>query len=419
MALQTAAYNRAVTAAILDAIRVLDLTRVLAGPWATQNLADLGAEVIKIERPGAGDDTRRWGPPFLKDASGRDTPDAAYYLACNRGKKSVTLDIAHPEGRRIARALAARSDVLVENFKVGDLARYGLDYATLARDNPRLIYCSITGFGQDGPYRDRPGYDFMVQGLGGLMSVTGERDDAPGGGPQKVGVAVADLFTGMYATSAILAALLHRAKSGAGQRIDLALLDAQVAMLANLSSGYFASGVAPGRMGNAHQAIVPYHVFRARDEFLIVAVGNDTQFARFCEVVGAPQWSADERFATNPARVRHRDLLVGMISERLATRAAREWLAGLERAGVPCGPINDLAQVFADPQVRHRRMEVRAPHAAAGTVRMVASPMKFSDTPIAHDRAPPLLGEHTAEVLASVLKMGEAQIARLREEGVI
>ncbi len=414
-----APYNHAVTAPILEATRVLDLTRVLAGPWATQNLADLGAEVIKVERPGAGDDTRRWGPPFLKDAEGRDTADAAYYLACNRGKKSVTLDISRPEGQAVARALAAKSDVLVENFKVGDLARYGLDYETLARDNPRLVYCSITGFGQDGPYRDRPGYDFMVQGLGGLMSVTGERDDLPGGGPQKVGVAVADLFTGMYATSAILAALLHRAKSGKGQRIDLALLDAQVAMLANLTAAYFASGVAPGRMGNAHQAIVPYHVFRARDEFLIVAVGNDSQFARFCEVIGAPEWAKDERFATNPARVAQRERMVGMISERLAGRDAREWLAALERAGVPCGPINDLAQVFSDPQVRHRGMEVRAPHPKAGTVRMVASPMRFSQTPIAYDRAPPLLGEHTEAVLRSVLGMAQADIARLRGQGVI
>ena len=290
---------------ILQGVRVLDLTRVLAGPWCTQNLADLGAEVIKIERPGKGDDTRSWGPPFLKDREGRDTTDAAYYLACNRGKKSVTLDIASEEGRRIARSLALSADVLVENFKVGDLARHGLDYASLAGEHPRLVYCSITGFGQDGPYRDRPGYDFMVQGLGGLMSVTGERDDLPGGGPQKVGVAVSDLFTGMYATSAILAALVHRATSGRGQHIDMALLDVQVAMLANLSSTYFVSGEAPARMGNAHQNIVPYHVFRASDEFLIVAVGNDSQFAKFCEVVGAPEWPADPRFATNPQRVRH------------------------------------------------------------------------------------------------------------------
>jgi crotonobetainyl-CoA:carnitine CoA-transferase CaiB-like acyl-CoA transferase len=404
---------------ILDGIRVLDLTRVLAGPWATQNLADLGAEVIKIEKPGQGDDTRRWGPPFLADRHGKDTRDAAYYLACNRAKKSVTLDISKPEGRAIARELALASDVLVENFKVGDLARHGLDHETLARDNPRLVYCSITGFGQDGPYRDRPGYDFMIQGLGGLMSVTGERDDLPGGGPQKVGVAVSDLFTGMYATSAILGALLHRERRGVGQYIDMALLDVEVAMLANLSSSYFVSGNAPQRMGNAHQNIVPYHVFRARDEFLIVAVGNDTQFASFCAVIGAPEWATDARFSTNPERVRHRELLVGMISERLRAKSAREWLALLEAAGVPCGPINDLAQVFADPQVRHRGMEVRAPHPAAGEVRMVANPMKFSATPIAHDTPPPTLGQHTDEVLGAVLGMDVARIQTLRERGVI
>ncbi|HSS28672.1 MAG TPA: CaiB/BaiF CoA-transferase family protein [Usitatibacter sp.] len=403
---------------ILEGLRVLDLTRVLAGPWATQNLADLGAEVIKVERPGQGDDTRRWGPPFLKDRDGRDTSDAAYYLACNRGKKSVTLDIAVAAGRDVARALALKSDVLVENFKVGDLARHGLDYASLSRDNPRLVYCSITGFGQDGPYRDRPGYDFMVQGLGGLMSVTGERDDLPGGGPQKVGVAVSDLFTGMYATSAILAALLHRASSGRGQHIDMALLDVQVAMLANLSSAYFASGEAPRRMGNAHQAIVPYHVFRAADEFLVVAVGNDGQFAKFCDVIGEPAWPRDARFATNPGRVRHRDLLVGLIAERMRGKKAREWLSLLEPAGVPCGPINDLAQVFEDPQVRHRRMQVTVPH-PAGEVRMVANPIKFSDTPIPHDVPPPLLGQHTREVLSGVLGMDEAEIDRLHREGVI
>jgi formyl-CoA transferase len=404
---------------ILDGVRVLDLTRVLAGPWATQNLADFGAEVIKVERPGKGDDTRSWGPPFLKDSQGRDTRDAAYYLACNRGKKSLTLDIARPEGQEIARALAAKCDVLVENFKVGDLARYGLDYATLAKDNPRLVYCSITGFGQSGPYRDRPGYDFMVQGLGGLMSVTGERDDLPGGGPQKVGVAVSDLFTGMYATSAILAALLHRERSGAGQYIDMALLDVQVAMLANLSSAYFASNETPPRMGNAHQAIVPYHVFRAADEFLIVAVGNDTQFAKFCEVIGAPGWARDPRFATNPERVRNRDLVVGMIAQRMRAKSAREWLAALEPAGVPCGPINDLAQVFADPQVVHRRMRVTAPHPAAGSVQMVANPIKFSATPIEHDAPPPLLGEHTDAVLRSVLGLESGAIAALREKGTI
>jgi formyl-CoA transferase len=404
---------------ILEGVRVLDLTRVLAGPWATQNLADFGAEVIKVERPGHGDDTRKWGPPFLRDAAGRDTTDAAYFLACNRGKKSLTLDIAKPAGRALARRLALASDVVVENFKVGDLARHGLDYAALAAENPRLVYCSITGFGQDGPYRDRPGYDFMVQGLGGLMSITGERDDLPGGGPQKVGVAVSDLFTGMYATTAIVAALLERSRSGLGQYIDMALLDVQVAMLANLSSSYFVSGEAPGRMGNAHLNIVPYHVFPSADEFLIVAVGNDGQFARFCEVIGEPGWPQDARFATNPQRVRHRDLLVELITERLRTRPAREWLDKLEPAGVPCGPINDLSQVFADPQVRHRGMQVSAPHAVAGHVTMVANPIKFSATPIAHDRAPPLLGEHTEDILRSVLGQDAAQIEALRSQGVI
>ena len=404
---------------ILQGVRVLDLTRVLAGPWCTQNLADLGAEVIKIERPGKGDDTRSWGPPFLKDREGRDTADAAYYLACNRGKKSVTLDIASEEGRGIARSLALSADILVENFKVGDLARHGLDYASLSKEHPRLIYCSVTGFGQDGPYRDRPGYDFMVQGLGGLMSVTGERDDLPGGGPQKVGVAVSDLFTGMYATSAILAALLHRASSGQGQHIDMALLDVQVAMLANLSSTYFVSGEAPRRMGNAHQNIVPYHVFRAADDFLIVAVGNDSQFAKFCEVIGEPEWPKDARFATNPQRVRHRDLLVGMISGRMRARPAREWLAKLEPSGVPCGPINDLSQVFADPQVAHRGMKVSVAHPAAGEMQMVASPMKFSATPIPYDAPPPTLGQHTDEILGNVLGLTAQEIEGLRARGVL
>ena len=404
---------------ILDGIRVLDLTRVLAGPWAAQNLADFGAEVIKVERPGHGDDTRKWGPPFLRDREGNETSDAAYYLACNRGKRSITLDIAKPEGQALARRLALECDVLIENFKVGDLARHGLDYATLSREHPRLVYCSITGFGQDGPYRERPGYDFMVQGLGGLMSVTGERDDLPGGGPQKVGVAVSDLFTGMYATTAILASLFEREKSGRGQYIDMALLDVQVAMLANLSSNYFVSRQAPRRMGNAHQNIVPYHVFKAADEFLIVAVGNDGQFAKFCEVLGRPDWPKDERFSTNPQRVRHRELMVQLITERLATRPAREWLALLEPAGVPCGPINDLAQVFDDPQVLHRRMAVKAPHPKAGEVTMVANPIKFSATPIAHDRAPPLLGEHTHEVLQSLLGLGDEELRALREKQII
>jgi len=404
---------------ILEGIRVLDLTRVLAGPWATQNLADFGAEVLKIERPGQGDDTRKWGPPFVRDREGRDTPDAAYFMAANRGKKSVTLDIAGAEGQEIARRLAAQSDVVVENFKVGDLARYGLDYARLRQGHEGLVYCSITGFGQDGPYRDRPGYDFIIQGLGGLMSVTGERDDLSGGGPQKVGVAVADLFTGMYATSAIVAALFHRERTGEGQHIDLALLDAQVAMLANLSAAYLASGRVPGRMGNAHQAIVPYQVFRAADGFLIVAVGNDGQFARFCEVAGLEALATDPRYATNPARVAHRDELVAVIAGRLATRPAAEWLAALEAAQVPCGPINDLAQVFADPQVLHRGMVATLPHAAAGEVRVVANPVRFSATPARSERAPPRLGEHTDEVLGGLLGLPAAALEDLRARRVI
>ncbi len=404
---------------ILEGIRILDLTRVLAGPWATQNLADLGAEVIKIERPGQGDDTRTWGPPFLKDREGRDTSDAAYFLAANRGKKSVTLDIANAEGQALARRLAAACDVVVENFKVGDLARYGLDYASLAKGHEGLVYCSITGFGQDGPYRDRPGYDFMIQGLGGLMSVTGERDDLPGGGPQKVGVAVADLFTGMYAASAIVAALFHRERTGKGQHIDIALLDAQVAMLANLSAAYLASGRVPGRMGNAHQAIVPYQVFRAADGFLIVAVGNDGQFARFCEVAGLGTLATDPRYARNPGRVAHREELVATIAGRLATRPAAEWLAALEAAQVPCGPINDLAQVFADPQVIHRGMVATLAHPAAGEVRVVANPVRFSATPARSQRAPPRLGEHTGEILGELLGLEAAGLEDLRARKVI
>jgi formyl-CoA transferase len=404
---------------ILDGIRVLDLTRVLAGPWATQNLADLGAEVIKIERPGEGDDTRKWGPPFLKDREGRDTRDAAYYLAANRGKKSITLDIACAEGQAIARRLAAACDVVVENFKVGDLARYGLDYASLSQGRKGLVYCSITGFGQDGPYRDRPGYDFMIQGLGGLMSVTGERDDLAGGGPQKVGVAVADLFTGMYAASAIVAALFHRERTGVGQHIDLALLDAQVAMLANLSAAYLASGRVPGRMGNAHQAIVPYQVFRASDAFLIIAVGNDAQFARFCAVAGLEALASDPRYATNPARVSHRDELVAIIAARLATRPAAAWLADLEAAQVPCGPINDLAQVFEDRQVIHRGMVATLAHPEAGEVRVVANPVRFSATPARSELAPPLLGQHTREILAGVLGLDIEAIEDLRARKVI
>lgn len=411
----------------LAGVRVLDLSRVLAGPWCTQTLADLGADVVKIERPmrdgSGGDDTRGWGPPFLRDREGQETAEAAYYLGTNRNKRSVTVDISRPEGQALIRRLAKHSDVFVENFKVGDMARYGLDSAHLLELNPRLVYCSITGFGQTGPYRDRAGYDYAVQGMGGLMSVTGPSrqeiaDDAPGGGPQKVGVAVADLFTGMYATTAILAALRHRDATGLGQAIDMALLDTQVAMLANLGANYLTTGVAPQRAGNAHQNIVPYQVFEAADGHMILAVGNDGQFARFCEVAGCPELAADPRFARNADRVRHRAVLVPMLAERMRRRPKAEWLAALEAAKVPCGPINDLAEVFADPQVQARGMTVQMAHPLAERVRLVASPMKFSATPVQYRRPPPLLGEHTHEVLTEA-GLGIDEIAHLRATGVV
>jgi crotonobetainyl-CoA:carnitine CoA-transferase CaiB-like acyl-CoA transferase len=412
----------------LEGVRVLDLSRVLAGPWCTQTLADLGADVIKVERPArdgapGGDDTRGWGPPFLRDPEGGETAEAAYYLGTNRNKRSVTIDIATDEGSELVRTLAERVDVLVENFKVGDLARRGLDAATLLARNPRLVYCSITGFGQTGPYRERAGYDYAVQGMGGLMSVTGPSraeiaDDAPGGGPQKVGVAVADLFTGMYAVTAILAALRHRDRTGQGQAIDMALLDTQVAMLANLGAGYLASGVAPGRAGNAHQSIVPYQVFKVADGHMILAVGNDAQFARFCAVVGCAELATDERFARNAGRVRHREVLVPLLAARLVLRRRAEWLAELEAAKVPCGPINDLAEVFADPHVQERAMTVELPHPLAGTVRLVASPIKLAATPVRYRRAPPLLGNDTDDVLAE-FGLDAAEIATLRGRGAI
>ena len=402
----------------LGHLRVLDLTRVLAGPWCAQNLADLGADVIKVERPGSGEDTRGWGPPFLQDRTGHDTAEAAYYLGTNRNKRSVTIDIARPEGQALVRRLADGCDVMVENFKVGDMARYGLDAASMRAGRPRLIYCSITGFGQTGPYRDRAGYDYAVQGLGGLMSVTGERDDLPGGGPQKVGVAVADLFTGMYATVAILAALRHRDASGEGQVIDMALLDTQVAMLANLGANYLVTRRAPRRAGNAHQNIVPYQVFEVADGHLILAVGNDGQFERFCAVAGRPELGADERFAKNAGRVRHRELLVPLLAAEMRKRGRADWLAALEAAKVPCGPINGLDEVFADPQVRSRRMTATVEHPLAGTVELVASPMKLSATPVQQRRPPPLLGEHTDEVLAEI-GLGVEQVAELRRQGVV
>jgi len=412
----------------LDGIRVLDLSRVLAGPWCTQTLADLGADVIKIERPSSpghqgGDDTRGWGPPFLKDRDGHDTHEAAYYLGANRNKRSITVDIARPEGQALIQRIAMQSDVFVENYKVGDMARYGLDAASLHALNPRLVYCSITGFGQTGPYRDRAGYDYAVQGMGGLMSVTGPSradiaDDASGGGPQKVGVAVADLFTGMYASTAILAALRHRDLTGEGQAIDMALLDTQVAMLANLGANYLTTGVAPQRVGNAHQNIVPYQVFEVADGHMIVAVGNDGQFTKFCEVAGCAELARDPRFERNAGRVRHRQILVPQLAALMKQRTRADWLEALEAAKVPCGPINDLADVFADPQVQHRAMTVAMPHPLTDQLRLVASPMKFSATPVQYRRAPPLLGEHTEEVLAELGLAGDEVEALKRAQAI-
>jgi crotonobetainyl-CoA:carnitine CoA-transferase CaiB-like acyl-CoA transferase len=412
----------------LDGIRILDLSRVLAGPWCTQTLADLGADVIKIERPGAGDDTRSWGPPFLKDTKGEDTRDAAYYLGANRNKRSVTCDIATPEGQALIRELVKSCDVFIENFKVGDMARYGLDYASMIAINPRLVYCSVTGFGQTGPYRERAGYDYAVQGIGGLMSVTGERDDL-GGGPQKVGVAVADLFTGMYATVAILAALRHAEKTGVGQQVDMALLDTQVAMLANLGANYLVSGQkegkVPGRAGNAHQNIVPYQVFEVAPmadgtkDHLILAVGNDGQYAKFCAVANRADLATDPRFVKNADRVRHRSVLVPILEKVMLSRSKSEWLEALEAAKVPCGAINNLAEVFADPHIRSRDMVSTWVHPLGGDVELVASPMKLSVTPVRRDITPPTLGQHTDEVLQDLLQLDASAIAALRRQQII
>lgn len=418
----------------LDGIRILDLSRVLAGPWCTQTLADLGADVVKVERPpgpshSGGDDTRGWGPPFLRGRDGADTAEAAYYLGANRNKRSITCDIAKPEGQALIRELVQHAHVFVENYKVGDMARYGLDYASLSAINPGLVYCSITGFGQTGPYKDRAGYDFAIQAMGGLMSVTGERDDLPGGGPQKVGVAVADLFTGLYATVAIQAALRHAERTGQGQHIDMALLDTQVAMLANLGANYLvrgkADGKVPGRAGNAHANIVPYQVFEVAPDasglaqYIILAVGNDSQFVKFCEVAGCAELAMDPRFARNQHRVRNRTELVPLLEALLKTRSKADWLAALEAAKVPCGPINSLAEVFADEHVLSRDMVHRWNHPLADAVDLVASPMKLSGTPVRSDLPPPLLGQHTAEVLADWLGAPEARCAELRDQGAI
>ncbi|MCB1758803.1 MAG: CoA transferase [Gammaproteobacteria bacterium] len=403
----------------LSHIRVLDLSRVLAGPWASQILADLGADVIKIERPDRGDDTRHWGPPWLRDAQGEESAESAYYLCANRGKRSVTIDITRPQGQALVRDLAKQCDILLENFKVGGLAKYGLDYANLSRINPRLIYCSVTGFGQTGPYRNRAGYDFLIQAMGGLMSVTGEADDRPGGGPQKVGVALADVMTGLYAGNACLAALAYRERSGRGQQIDLSLLDVQVATLANQASSYLVGGEAPHRMGNAHPSIVPYQPFAAADGHFILAVGNDDQFARLCHLLQHPELAQDRRFACNAARVRNRAALVDLLAPLFARHDSDHWISSLEAVAVPCGPVNDIAQVFDNPQVQARGMRIEREHPTAGRVALVGSPIRLSESTVEPGAAPPLLGQHTAEVLTELLGLDAGTQRRLRDQGIL
>ncbi len=391
--------TQATRKAPLDGIRVLDLSRVLAGPWCTQNLADLGADVIKVERPKVGDDTRAWGPPFLKDENGNDTTEAAYYLSTNRNKRSIEVDMATPEGAKLIRELATGCDILVENFKVGGLSQYGLDYDSMKDAFPTLIYCSITGFGQTGPYRERPGYDFMIQGMGGLMSITGERDGLPGAGPQKAGVAVTDIITGMYATVAILAAIQERNRSGLGQHLDIALLDCHISMLANQNLNFMTSGKAPERAGNAHQNVVPYQVFKTSDGFMIVAVGNDSQYRAYCEAIGVPALGQDPKFVTNRQRIIHRAELIPQLEAIMASGKRDDWIAKLEAAGVPCGPIQTIDQVFAHPQVIARDIWKTVPHPTGGTAPTTASPMRFSATPVQYRRAAPMLGQHTDEIL--------------------
>ena len=403
----------------LSHIRVLDLSRVLAGPWASQNLADLGAEVIKVERPGVGDDTRGWGPPWFKDSTGKETRDSSYYLSCNRGKKSITLDISKPEGQGIVRELVAKCDVLIENYKVGTLARYGLGYEDLRQINPRLIYCSITGFGQTGPYAPRPGYDFVFQGMGGLMSITGERDELPGGGPMKVGIAITDILTGMYASLAITAAIAHCERGGGGQYIDMALLDCMVAFNANQISGYLVSGNIPRRYGNAHPNVVPYQVFACKDGHIILAIGNDSQFASFCQVVGRPELAQDERFRLMSGRIVNRDALIPLVADIMHQRGMHDWIAVLEAANVPCGPINNMRQVFEDAQVQHRGLKVEIPTAAGVPCPTVASPMRFSETPVEYTVPPPMLGQHTREILQDLLGMDPPSVDALAAKGIV
>jgi crotonobetainyl-CoA:carnitine CoA-transferase CaiB-like acyl-CoA transferase len=403
----------------LSGLRVLDLSRVLAGPWAGQVFGDLGAEVIKIERPGSGDETRAWGPPYLKDAAGNDTTETAYFLAANRNKKSVCVDFTRPEGQEIIRRLAGACDILVENFKVDGLKQYGLDYESLRKLNPRLIYCSITGFGQSGPYAARAGYDFLIQGMGGLMSITGRKDGEAGAGPQKVGVALTDILTGLYSVIAVLAALNHRHSTNEGQHIDLALLDVQVTSLANQNMNFLTSGTPPVRMGNAHPNIVPYQDFPTADGDMIIAVGNDGQFAALCKVLGHPEWASDPRFATNTLRVKNRETVIALLSGATAQRTTAEWVAACERAGVPCGPINSLDAVFDDPHVRSRELAIAMPHPAAGTVPLVGSPIRMSATPVAYRAPPPLLGEHTLAVLEQMLGLSRDDVSALAGRNVV
>lgn len=393
----------------LTGIRILDLSRVLAGPWCTQNLADLGADVIKVERPKYGDDTRAWGPPFLKDEHGNDTSEAAYYLSANRNKRSIEVDLASPEGIKLVKDLAKHCDILVENFKVGGLRQYGLDYESMKDEFSHLIYCSITGFGQTGPFADRPGYDFMIQGMGGLMSITGERDGLPGAGPQKAGVAVTDIITGMYASLAIMAALQERQKSGLGQHLDIALLDCHIAMLANQPLNFMTSGQAPTRAGNAHQNVVPYQVFKTSDGFMIVAVGNDSQFRSYSQAIGRPELGTDPKFATNSQRIINRDELIPMLEQIMASGERDQWIAKLEAAGVPCGPIQTIDQVFSHPQVIDRGIWQNIPHPLGGTTPTTASPMRFSATPVEYRRAPPTLGQHTDEILKELADLDKKQ----------
>ncbi|MBK6321856.1 MAG: CoA transferase [Burkholderiales bacterium] len=413
------------TQGALPHIKVLDLSRVLAGPWCTQMLADLGADVVKVEKPGEGDDTRHWGPPFLQDADGNPTQHATYFTACNRNKRSVTIDMAHPEGQALIRQMALQSDVLVENFKVGGLAKYGLDYASLKALNPRLIYCSITGFGQTGPYAERAGYDLMIQAMSGMMDITGRADGTPGGGPQRVGVALTDLFTGVYACSAILAALEVRHRTGVGQLIDMALLDVGMATLANQAAGFLNTGKVPQRQGNSHPSLAPYQDFPTADGSMLLAIGNDGQFARFCEAAGQPQWAQDARYASNTLRVTHRETLIAAMQAVTRTRTTAQWIALLEDKAVPCGPINTIGQAFADAQVQARSLVINQPLALVNTtnkaiqsIATVASPLRLVDTPPVVQRPPPALGEHTDAVLAG-LGLDAAAIAALHHQGVV